>query len=208
MGVFLLGLDLGQSTDYTAAAVVERLAVPGGASRPLYHIRHVERAKLGTPYPAIVARVQSLMKSEPLKGSTRLVVDATGVGLPVVDLLQQAGLAPIPVSIHGGDEVSYGATGVWRVPKRDLVATLQVLLQTGRLKIADGLAEGPALAQEMLAFRVRIDARSGHDTFGNDWRENPHDDLVLAVALAVWYGERGGSPMTTEEYRALLNLFR
>jgi hypothetical protein len=22
------------------------------------------------------------------------------------------------------------------------------------------------------------------------WRENPHDDLVLAVALAAWYRER------------------
>ncbi len=32
----------------------------------------------------------------------------------------------------------------------------------------------------------------GYDSYGNDagqWRENPHDDLVLAVALTAWYGE-------------------
>ena len=40
----------------------------------------------------------------------------------------------------------------------------------------------------MLAFKVTLSA-SGHDSYANDWRENPHDDLVLAVALAVWLGE-------------------
>lgn len=36
---------------------------------------------------------------------------------------------------------------------------------------------------------------SKHDSYGNDvgpWRENAHDDMVLAVALAAWYGEAGG----------------
>ena len=35
------------------------------------------------------------------------------------------------------------------------------------------------------------------DSYGSDagmWRENPHDDLVLAVALAVWYGEHYRAP--------------
>jgi hypothetical protein len=34
--------------------------------------------------------------------------------------------------------------------------------------------------------------KSDNNSYGNDagsWRENPHDDLVLAVALAAWYGE-------------------
>ncbi|MEX2501245.1 MAG: hypothetical protein WD336_02615 [Trueperaceae bacterium] len=33
----------------------------------------------------------------------------------------------------------------------------------------------------------------GHARFGNDvsdWREPDHDDLVLATALSVWWGER------------------
>jgi hypothetical protein len=39
-----------------------------------------------------------------------------------------------------------------------------------------------------LAFQVKVTA-SAHETFGS-WRENAHDDLVLAVALAAWLGER------------------
>ena len=37
---------------------------------------------------------------------------------------------------------------------------------------------------------VQIDPLTAHDSYGA-WREKEHDDLVLAVALACWYGERG-----------------
>jgi hypothetical protein len=50
----------------------------------------------------------------------------------------QAGLSPIAVTIHGGSAVSRDEHG-YRVPKRDLVSAVQVLLQNGRLRIAEGL---------------------------------------------------------------------
>ena len=77
------------------------------------------------------------------------------------------------------------------MPKRDLVSVVQVLLQSERLKIAASLKEASTLTAELLAFKVSISLK-GHDSYGNDvgpWRENPHDDLVLAVAMAAWYGE-------------------
>jgi hypothetical protein len=58
---FYLGLDLGQAQDPTAIAVIEREAVPvtgiGTPDQPRYTFmgRHLERVKLGTSYPAIVA---------------------------------------------------------------------------------------------------------------------------------------------------------
>jgi hypothetical protein len=55
----------------------------------------------------------------------------------------------------------------YRVPKRDLVGVLQVLLQSRRLKIADAIPEARLLVQEMLAFRAKIttnahETRTGH----------------------------------------------
>jgi hypothetical protein len=81
-----------------------------------------------------------------------------------------------------------GEGGGWRVPKRDLVAVLQVLLQTGRLKIASALPDADTLQRELLAFEVKITS-AANDTYGA-WREGAHDDLVLAVALACWRGEQ------------------
>jgi hypothetical protein len=67
---------------------------------------------------------------------------------------------------------------------------LQVLLQTERLKVAGKLKLGPVLSQEMLNFRVKIDPMTAHDSY-SAWREEDHDDLVLSVALAAWWGENG-----------------
>jgi hypothetical protein len=74
--------------------------------------------------------------------------------------------------------------GVTRVPKRNLVSTVQVYLQSGRLKIAGKLPEADTLARELQNFQVKINDNA-HDSYGA-WREGTHDDLVLAVALALW----------------------
>ncbi len=110
-------------------------------------------------------------------------------------MLRQAELRPVAVTITGGDTVGRDGRD-YRVPKRDLVSTVQVLLDSERLKIASSLPEAKTLIDELLAFKVTISLK-GHDSYGNDvglWRENPHDDLVLAVALACWWGENGYWP--------------
>ncbi len=158
----------------------------------LYAVRHLERLPIGTSYPRQVEHIKALhgrLKDEGHKLS--LVVDQTGVGRPVVDMLRSAELSPVAVTITGGDSVTRDGS-VYRVPKRDLVSTVQVLLQSERLKIASSLPEAQTLIGELLAFKVKI-STTGHDSYGNDvglWRENPHDDLVLATALACWWGEQ------------------
>ena len=112
-----------------------------------------------------------------------------GLGAPVIDLFQQEGLGPVGVPIHGGDKESHAGES-WRVPKRDLVWALQVLHQTGQLKVAGKLKLGSVLSQEMLSFRVLIDPITVNDSYSG-WREEDHDDLVLSVALAACRGENG-----------------
>jgi len=182
MSSFLVGLDLGQAADYTALVVIER--VEQQKAKPHFHVRHIQRFQLGTSYPVVVERVKSIITQKPLEGKAQLVVDATGVGAPVVDLLRQAGLSPVAIMITGGDTVSQEPL-VLRVPKRDLVSTLQILLQEGRLKVAESLPEASILVKELLAFQVKITA-SAHDVYGS-WREGSHDDVVLAICLAAWY---------------------
>ncbi len=64
-------------------------------------------------------------------------MDGTGVGRPVVDLLRRARLEAIlmPVTITGG-QTETTDQGFYRVPKRDLIVGLQVVLQRGGLQIA------------------------------------------------------------------------
>ena len=190
MSRFFLGLDLGQAQDPTALAIAERLETLEGRTAG-YHVRYLERVSLGTSYTSIATHVRDLLGRDPLRDHGYLVVDATGVGAPVVDLLRREGLSPVAVTITGGDTVTRDGTA-YRVPKRDLVSRLQVLLQSGRLKIADAIPDARLLVEELLAFRVKITV-TAHDTY-EPWRERAHDDLVLAVALACWYGETYVAP--------------
>jgi hypothetical protein len=75
------------------------------------------------------------------------------------------------------------------VPKKDLVGTLQVLLQEQRLKIAAQLPDVPPLAQELLNFQMKHAPLSADPLTA--WREGPQDDLLYAIAIAAWWIERG-----------------
>ena len=196
---FRVGIDLGKTNDYTAIVVLEGRE-QGGARH--YDAVHLERLQTGTPYPRQAERIKELhdalvrTKTGSLEewvgvhepATVRMVVDQTGVGQAVVDMLRDKGLSMRAVTITGGDSVSHGPASV-RVPKRDLVAVLQVVTQTGRLKVPSSHPLARNLVDEMLAFRLTVNNR-GHDSYGNDWRQNPHDDLVLALAMVLWDAER------------------
>jgi len=165
------------------------------ATGRLRAVRAIERLPLNTPYPAQVAGVGEIVRaivSTEAAPYTALIADFTGVARAVSNLLQSARL-PCQlalVTITGGDSVTRVERNEYRVPKRDLASAVLVLLQSGRLKIAKELPLAPVLLSELQGFRVKINL-SGHDSYGagEDWRSAPHDDLVLALALACWYGE-------------------
>ena len=97
---FVIGLDLGQVQDYTAVAIIERVApepsdTSAEPSRPTFEfrLRHLQRYALGTSYPAIVDDITDLMTEPILVGQSRLVVDGTGVGVPVVEMFRTNGRA-------------------------------------------------------------------------------------------------------------------
>jgi hypothetical protein len=184
--VFFCGLDLGQARDYTAWAVIERR--PGIPA--IYHIRSLKRFDLGLSYPSIVRQIRLAVENEAIKPNL-LLIDNTGVGRAVADLFRQDGLHFYPITITGADKVNIESGSV-RVPKRDLVSSIQVLLQTKRLKISSLLPEAQVLLEEMTNFQVKI-SQTGHDSYGA-WREGTHDDLLLSVALACWAAERKALP--------------
>jgi hypothetical protein len=185
----IIGLDLGQTTDFSALAVLERRAEDTASPAlegPCYAVRHLARFPLGTPYPTIVTVVARLARTPGL-ACAALVVDQTGVGRPVVDHFRHASLpAPlVPITITGGSTVKRAAGGSLHVPKKQLVTALQEVLQAGRLQVARRLPLAGVLVQELLNFRVQL-TEAANETFGAACALE-QDDTVLAVTLACWY---------------------
>src|SRR5438270_9821672 len=123
---YFIGLDLGQSQDFTAMVILERWEAAGEWDAAAYarrkmaafRLRYLERIPRGTPYPEVVERVRQVTRAGELGGRCNLMVDATGVGRPVVDLLRGAGLgcAILPAIITGGEGETSG-DGYYRLPK-------------------------------------------------------------------------------------------
>jgi hypothetical protein len=75
----------------------------------------------------------------------------------------------------------------WKVPKKCLVSTLQVLMQGRRLTVAKSLPFSAALVEELQNFQVKV-TEAANETFGA-LGEGYHDDLVLAIMIAAWAAE-------------------
>lgn len=178
----IAGLDLGQAADRSALAIVD-------ASAKLV-CRALKRWPLHTPYLKVAEEVTALGKCGPLERAI-LVVDATGVGRPVVEMLRacEHSARILPVMITGGRSASM-VRGYAHVPKAMLIRALYAAIGSRRLEFAAGLREAAALVGELLNFRVEV-TRARNERFGA--ASGGHDDLVLALALAVWRaGVRGG----------------
>ncbi|MFA5354715.1 MAG: hypothetical protein WC291_10835 [Thermodesulfovibrionales bacterium] len=185
---FFVGLDLGQASDYTAINVQEQ-QWNEEKTRYEYKLRYLERFR-GVPYPDVVKKVSAMMLSEKLQGASeppRLILDKTGVGAPVADMFRIGPIRPIEITITGGQNVNVVPKG-YNVPKRDLVFALLGVYQGGRFKASNALPLAKVFLDELMGFKVKIDIKTGHDSY-EAWREGIHDDLVLSVALATWYGE-------------------
>jgi len=193
---FFVGLDLGQQNDPTAIAVLERTAVRTGfdhvnwvpVEQDVYRLRHLERVPLKTTYAAIVQHVRDLM--QPLAPRVTLVVDATGLGGPIVEMLKAARLPGplVPVTITSGEREN-GTN----VPKKNLISNLQIMFELGELKIAANLEETQRFVQELTTMQVKI-TPAARETFGPS-KSTAHDDLVLAAALAAWKAKQKPQPL-------------
>jgi hypothetical protein len=153
-----------------------------------------------TPYPEVARRLTELIRNvrqiawehvvatqpcpwHPPEVQVAVFADATGVGRPLVDALQEAADIDVTPVIF--------THGMRRTVERDqivmgkgwLVSRLQTLLQGRRLRLPQGHPEARALFDELVNYEIRV-SRDGDATFGA-FKTGTHDDLATALGLAV-----------------------
>jgi hypothetical protein len=149
-----------------------------------HRVRYIHRYPLRTSYPDIVASVARLLAQLPeMRDKPELWIDATGVGRAVLNIFQEARLDPVGVAITAGAMAHRVSHSDIRIPKRELASLMQATLQTERVTIARDLAHSLTLEDELSNFGVKL-AAGGNESY--EGRSGVHDDLVLALAIAVW----------------------
>ncbi|MBY0502548.1 MAG: terminase family protein [Bryobacteraceae bacterium] len=190
---YYLAFDPGKMRDHSAIVLIEFRVIPTGTRDtvtylPLYRreLRVVlaEQFRLKTAHRAVIDRLSKLCNHPHLAHHTQLLVDGTGKGEPVEEMCREAKLpvSLLPLTITPGGKESVSSN--WRtVPKANLVANLEYLLERGNLRISNAIPQGDLLRNELRHFErksrrggsVKYEAGSGHD------------DLVMALAMAAWW---------------------
>ena len=194
MGPVVIGLDVGQRRDPTAIAVAEvgqreTKRTSYGLSRPesVFTIRSLGRLPLGTAYPMVVHRVSEVLirlRAMDPYNTPELVVDATGVGMPIYDELAGAlnDLARVvPATFVAGGRFERDGHGL-KLGKAYLVSRLQALIQGERIRLPE-TEQARALAKELTDYEIRVD-EAAKMTAGA-FKTGAHDDLATALGLAV-----------------------
>jgi hypothetical protein len=190
---YVVGVDIGQSMQPTAVAVVEQKTQ--STRRDTWDwktvemsLRHLERFPLDAGYPAIGARLDDLighLHDKEQDSQTDLIIDITGSGRAGANYMRRFhGVAPITVTIKGGSGETEVEPGDWCVAKTELIGHLMVAYQTSTLKVAKSLDLAATLSRELADFKMKPPTLNPNDP--EAWREGQHDDLVFAVALTTW----------------------
>jgi hypothetical protein len=194
---FIIAASLGTSMQPTAIAVLEQEVLKNRnrvAETGALQLRHLERLPLDVNYPKTAARISKLLETKEIKdeekcGGTDVLLDLTGSGRAIVELFERAGIEPISARIVGAGTVEQkDQSGEWRIPKVELIGALRVLYEAERLKMTKDLDLVSTLEKELRVYKMRPPRIDPNDP--ESWREGQSDDLIFAVALAVWRASR------------------
>lgn len=197
---YYIGLDLGKRKDYSAVAIVEECVWATGevdrvsfapVVKKLAVLRHIVRLGKGLEYLKVVEKVKALLLSPQLRNEeVVLALDATGVGEPVFEMVQQMYWevhAQRPKWLNVAAVVfTNGIETKWKnfhafVPKNTLMEGLQLDLELGKLKFPEGLPGVADLKRELRNMNREMGVKQQR------WvSKGEHDDMVMALALAAW----------------------
>jgi len=189
---YWLGVDLAQAQDNTALVCVHDECLPmwvGGRQALGPRQRTVVFADKfkGVSYPDVVSHVIRTMLKEPLRGRTRLVIDASGLGRVVSDLLREQRVQ------HHAIQMTVGQNWVEKdryvnVGKTLLLETLSILFATGDLTFAHDLPLRTDILAELETFQLETTA-AGNQVITQGKSGAHHGDLAIALAAACFASE-------------------
>jgi hypothetical protein len=200
-----IGLDIGGQRDFTAGVITmyhprylidRELASLGEGDEllfPEYQVRVLPRWPLGTTMTAVAQQIRRMTLSPGLRDKqVSLAIDTTGPGEGARDIFERAGLFGLHVIITGGyaESKKYGRDYRLRyhVSKDLLLSPLKAMSEPDnkRLHIIDTTEEARTLIRELKNFDPSSSMRQSKTEDDIVWREQEHDDLVLACALSIW----------------------
>lgn len=188
----------GSGEDFAAAVEVHREEYQMGETYdPDFQVQHVFRAQRARRLPResdfpdqiswllALNRMQRKMQNKKQISGYVLGIETNGVGWPayrtLVDKLGNRNIIGV-TTVSGMDDKPFSG-GQVKMPRLAALDNTRVLMETNRLKMRANAPGAEHLSEELAAFvwasRNRPEAVNGM-----------HDDLVMALAIALWLGSK------------------
>ncbi len=192
MTEYIAAFDIAKKRDYFAGMVFKREKPVLGDEQEAEFLDLVHIEQHGNiEYSAMADIVYNVMEHAQLKNNADLLVDGTGVGEAAIELMRKKLLEPTPIIFTGGKLASEikpvdGSKGGWSVPKADLVAAGQIIMQQRRLRVADGLRWSDDFKRQLEGFKGKVNENTMRRSYNSE-TEDLHDDLVVCYLMAAWW---------------------
>lgn len=161
---YVLGWDIAKSQDWSVLTVFDcdtRQAQQGGEPLVVPHVVHWERFNQ-LRYDVQIEKAAAVARQY----GAYILLDSTGVGDPIYDMLQSKGIPCAPYLFTNRS-------------KQQLIQNLQICLQTRSITYP----EIPVLIQELNSYQYTI---SDAGAMKYSAPEGDYDDCVVSLALGAW----------------------
>ena len=201
LGKIMVGIDLGQLRDYSAISVIRLIettravtAAGNDTNRVYdaydvfteYRLIHLERFQLS--YVEALDRLEAVIRHPDIQlDQKEIVMDASGLGQPVIEMAWGRGLEVSPIVITGGENPRY-SDGKYFVPRTELISCLIAIFQSERIKIAGELELKKLLVDELSSLQLKK-RPTGSESYETALTSQ-HDDMAISLAMPLWLTEQ------------------
>lgn len=194
---FYLGIDA-DGEESTSVTLLEKRQERADAG-VTYHVNRIERLAGADP----VEHVKTVLAEEPYLGHSVCVVNASNrEGRKLLRHMAAEGLAPMAISINGGDDPSPDGPSIqpadgdgegsgFSVSERTIIRNLIDRETAGSFMFDSQQADlASALASGLQDYRTTENDESGSSTEASSEPSIRNRDLVISAALACWVGDQ------------------
>lgn len=184
---FFIGVDLAQAGDFTSTVVIKDSCLPTIIDRRV-QLGPRERTVVfadkfkGVSYVAVVDYLVRLKTAQPFAGRSQLLIDGTGLGRVVSDMLEEQNIPHTPITMTAGADWKRNGRYV-NASKTLMIENTSVLFSSGDLKFAHDLQMREEIEQDLATFTLTT-TNAGNQIITQARNANGHSDTAIALICA------------------------
>jgi hypothetical protein len=197
--------DLGRGQPMQAVVIVARAPKPmdkdeqgrwivpdAGDIKMRYVVTKARRFDAAAEYPDILQEIrldQAICEGRFPPARTHTIINTTGGSAVVADAFHKEHVRVVGITVHGGEFSTAREGDQYHVSFDEIVGYVKDSASRNMLKFAADTVDEQTFSKQIEGFGQRRNRNTGKTEY-EALVDQPESDLLMAVGLAVWFGEK------------------